>query len=66
MIQKKYIKPKTRVVFVDLEELMIPAPQSGAAVGSQDTPGDDDVTIEIDNSGFGSSSSDWDDEDEAL
>lgn len=64
MIQKKYIKPTTRVVFVDLEELMIPAPQSGVAVGPQDTPGDDDVTIEIDNSGFGSSG--WDDEDEAL
>ena len=64
MIQKKYIKPTTRVVFVDLEELMNPAPQSGVAVGSQDTPGDDDVTIEINNSGFGSSG--WDDEDEAL
>lgn len=64
MIQKKYIKPTTRVVFVDLEELMIPAPQSGVAVGPQDTPGDDDVTIEIANSGFGSSG--WDDEDEAL
>lgn len=64
MIQKKYIKPTTRVVFVDLEELMNPAPQSGVAVGSQDTPGDDDVTIEIDNSGFESSG--WDDEDEAL
>lgn len=66
MIQKKYIKPTTRVVFVDLEELMTPAPQSGAAVSPKDTPSNDDVTIGIDNSGFGSSSSDWDDEDEAL
>lgn len=64
MIQKKYIKPTTRVVFVDLEELMIPAPQSGAAVGPKDTPSNDDVTIGIDNSDLGSSS--WDDEDEAL
>lgn len=64
MIQKKYIKPTTRVVFVDLEELMNPAPQSCAAVGPKDTPSNDDVTIEIDNSGFGSSG--WDDEDEAL
>lgn len=64
MIQKKYIKPTTRVVFVDLEELMIPAPQSCAAVGPKDTPSNDDVTIEIDNSDFGSSG--WDDEDEAL
>lgn len=66
MIQKKYIKPTTRVVFVDLEELMDLAPQSSGAVGSQDTPSNDDVTIEIDNSGFGSSNSGWDDEDEAL
>lgn len=64
MIQKKYIKPTTRVVFVDLEELMTPAPQSCAAVSPKDTPSNDDVTIEIDNSGFGSSA--WDDEDEAL
>lgn len=64
MIQKKYIKPTTRVVFVDLEELMTPAPQSGAAVGPTDTPSNDDVTIGIDNSDLGSSS--WDDEDEAL
>lgn len=64
MIQKKYIEPTTRVVFVDLEELMIPAPQSGAAVGPKDTPSNDDVTIGIDNSDLGSSS--WDDEDEAL
>lgn len=64
MIQKKYIKPTTRVVFVDLEELMTPAPQSGAAVGPKDTPSNDDVTIGIDNSDLGSSS--WDDEDEAL
>lgn len=64
MIQKKYIKPTTRVVFVDLEELMNPAPQSCAAVGPKDTPSNDDVTIEIDNSDFGSSG--WDDEDEAL
>lgn len=66
MIQKKYIKPTTRVVFVDLEELMDLAPHSSGAVGSQDTPSNDDVTIEIDNSGFGSSNSGWDDEDEAL
>ena len=65
MIQKKYIKPTTRVVFVDLEELMDLAPHSSGAVGSQDTPSNDDVTIEIDNSGFGSSNSGWDDEDEA-
>lgn len=64
MIQKKYIKPTTRVVLVDLEELMNPAPQSCAAVGPKDTPSNDDVTIEIDNSDFGSSG--WDDEDEAL
>lgn len=64
MIQKKYIKPTTRVVFVDLEELMNPAPQSSGAVGSQDTPSDNDVTIDIDNNGFGNSG--WDDEDEAL
>lgn len=66
MIQKKYIKPTTRVVFVDLEELMDLAPHSSGAVGSPDTPSNDDVTIEIDNSGFGSSNSGWDDEDEAL
>lgn len=66
MIQKKYIKPTTRVVFVDLEELMDLAPLSSGAVGSQDTSSDDDVIIRIDNSGFGSSNSDWDDEDEAL
>ena len=66
MIQKKYIKPTTRVVFVDLEELMDLAPHSSGAVGSQDIPSNDDVTIEIDNSGFGSSNSGWDDEDEAL
>lgn len=66
MIQKKYIKPTTRVVFVDLEELMDLAPHSSGAVGPQDTPSDDDVIIGIDNSGFGSSNSDWDDEDEAL
>lgn len=66
MIQKKYIKPTTRVVFVDLEELMDLAPHSSGAVGSQDTPSNDDITIEIDNSGFGSSNSGWDDEDEAL
>lgn len=64
MIQKKYIKPTTRVVFVDLEELMDLAPQSSGAVGSDDTPSDNDVTIDIDNSGFGNSG--WDDEDEAL
>ena len=45
---------------------MNPAPQSSGAVGSQDTPSDNDVTIDIDNSGFGSSNSGWDDEDEAL
>lgn len=66
MIQKKYIKPTTRVVFVDLEELMDIAKVSGAAVGTQDTPSNEDVTIRIDNSGIGSSSSGWDDEDEAL
>lgn len=66
MIQKKYIKPTTRVVFVDLEELMDLAPQSSGAVGSVDTPSDNDVTIDIDNSGFGNSNSGWNDEDEAL
>lgn len=66
MIQKKYIKPTTRVVHVDLEELMDLAPQSSGVVGSQDTPSDNDVTIDINNSGFGSSNSGWDDEDEAL
>lgn len=66
MIQKKYIKPTTRVVFVDLEELMDLAPQSSGAVGSDDTPSDNDVTIDIDNSGFGNSNSGWNDEDEAL
>lgn len=66
MIQKKYIKPTTRVVHVDLEELMNLAPQSSGVVGSDDTPSDDDVIIGIDNSGFGSSNSGWDDEDEAL
>ena len=66
MIQKKYIKPTTRVVFVDLEELMNLAPMSSGAVGPKDTPSDDDVIIGIDNSGFGSSNSGWDDEDEAL
>lgn len=66
MIQKKYIKPTTRVVLVDVEELMDIAKQSGVAVGSYDTPSDDDVIIGIDNSGFGSSNSGWDDEDEAL
>ena len=39
---------------------------SSAAVGTQDTPSNEDVTIRIDNSGIGSSSSGWDDEDEAL
>nr|WP_287898381.1 hypothetical protein [Prevotella sp.] len=66
MIQKKYIKPTTRVVLVDVEELMDIVPLSSGAVSSQDTPSDDDVIIGIDNSGFGSSNSDWDDEDEAL
>ena len=66
MIQKKDIKPTTRVVHVDLEELMDLAPQSSGVVGSDDTPSDDDVIIGIDNSGFGSSNSGWDDEDEAL
>lgn len=66
MIQKKYIKPTTRVVFVDLEELMDLAPMSSGAVGPKDTPSDEDITIGIDNSGFGSSNSGWDDEDEAL
>ncbi len=63
MIQKKYIKPTTRVVFVDLEELMDRAPYSNAVV-SNDEPSVDDVIIDIDNNGFGNS--DWDDEDEAL
>lgn len=66
MIQKKYIKPTTRVVHVDLEELMDLAPQSSGVVGPKDTPSDEDITIGIDNSGFGSSNSGWDDEDEAL
>lgn len=66
MIQKKYIKPTTRVVFVDLEELMDIVKVSSAAVGTQDTPSNEDVTIRIDNSGIGSSNSGWDDEDEAL
>lgn len=63
MIQKKYIKPTTRVVFVDLEELMDRAPYSNAVV-SNDEPSVDDVIINIDNNGFGNSG--WDDEDEAL
>lgn len=63
MIQKKYIKPTTRVVFVDLEELMDRAPYSNAVV-SNDESSVDDVIIDIDNNGFGNS--DWDDEDEAL
>lgn len=66
MIQKKYIKPTTRVVLVDVEELMDIAKQSNGTISSQDTPSDYDVTIEIDNSSFGSSNSGWDDEDEAL
>lgn len=63
MIQKKYIKPTTRVVFVDLEELMDRAPYSNAVVSNDETSVDD-VIIDIDNNGFGNS--DWDNEDEAL
>lgn len=63
MIQKKYIKPTTRVVFVDVEELMDRAPYSNAVVSNDETSVDD-VIIDIDNNGFGNSG--WDDEDEAL
>lgn len=63
MIQKKYIKPTTRVVFVDLEELMDRAPYSNAVVSNDETSVDD-IIIDIDNNGFGNS--DWDNEDEAL
>lgn len=65
MIQKKYIKPTTRVVLVDVEELMDRAPYSNAVVSNDETSVDD-VIIDIDNSSFGSSNSGWDDEDEAL
>lgn len=63
MIQKKYIKPTTRVVHVDVEELMDRAPYSNAVVSNDETSVDD-VIIDIDNNGFGNSG--WDDEDEAL
>ncbi len=63
MIQKKYIKPTTRVVLVDVEELMDRAPYSNAVVSNDETSVDD-VIIDIDNNGFGNSG--WDDEDEAL
>lgn len=63
MIQKKYIKPTTRVVLVDVEELMDRAPYSNAVVSNDETSVDD-IIIDIDNNGFGNSG--WDDEDEAL